>query len=364
MAEKDITQTTNTELNSNVDDFNVNSDTIDEGGINKESYWDNPNWSEYLGYYKSIPELKKAIDALAYWTAGKGFNADIRTTNMLRLIKGWGEDTFQSIMQNLLVVKKINGDAFAEIIRDKTNPLIILNLKPLNPANMRIVVDKKGIIKRYDVLNNLKTKKESFDPEDILHLSNDRIASEIHGISVVEACKWVIDAKNEAMSDWRRISHRATVRVLYVDEDDSQRLASLKRDYSEAVNKGELIILPVKREEADFEDLTLPPHTAFMDWIRYLENFFYQAVGIPKIILGGSQDFTEASSKIGYLTFEQVYMSEQRLLEDDLFSQLGIEITFERPISLKDDAAGSEAKNTGQVGIQENEINTQVGRTE
>ena len=101
-----------------------------------------------------------------------------------------------------------------------------------------------------------------------------------------------------------------------------------------------------------------------MNWIRYLENVFYQAVGVPKIILGGSQEFTEASSKIGYLTFEQPYMAEQRELESDLWAQLGIKVKFERPVSLKEDVQQNEAANTGQVGIQANETQTGVARNE
>jgi hypothetical protein len=113
-----------------------------------------------------------------------------------------------------------------------------------------------------------------------------------------------------------------------------------------------MLVLPMKT--ADIKDSAVSVKD-FLSWISYLENFFYQAVGIPKIILGGSQEFTEASSKVGYLTFEQVYMSEQRKLEQDLWNQIGIFVKFERPISLKDEMAQSEAKNTGQVGFQPND---------
>ena len=101
-----------------------------------------------------------------------------------------------------------------------------------------------------------------------------------------------------------------------------------------------------------------------IEWIRYLENFFYQAVGVPKIILGGSQEFTEASSKVGYLTFEQVYAREQKELEADLWNQLAIKVEFIRPVSLKDNVTQDEAANTGQVGIQPNETEVQVTRNE
>ena len=359
MAQYDISNTTTTDMESEVKDYSVSSQILDEAGVNKESIWDSKNWSEYLGYYKSIPELKKAVDALAAWTVGKGYKGDVETEVTLDIINGWGEDSFQSIMQNMLTVKKINGDAFAQIIRNEGR---LINLKPLNPRNVRIVVDDKGIIIRYDLLNNKGIPIKPIQTQDMFHICNDRIGNEIHGVSVVEACKWVINARNEAMSDWRRILHRnlAGVRIIEVDEDDDEQIEILSARWAKAIDKGEVLILP----KGTASPINTAPPVSPENWIRYLENFFYQAVGIPKIILGGSQEFTEASSKIGYLTFEQVYMTEQRLLEQDLWNQLAIKIKFERPVSLKDNIVEDEEKNTGQVGVQPNETQAQVGRNE
>jgi hypothetical protein len=361
MAEWDISKTTTTDMKSGVDDYSVGLKTIDEANIT-ENYYEFPYWSQYLGYYKQIPELKQAIDALAMWTVGKGYTTDTRTEVILNNIIGWGEDSFQSIMQNMLIVKKINGDSFSEIIRNEDSGTL-LNLKPLNPKNIRIIVNKKGLIERYEEFD-LKSKevKRKFQPYEILHLCNDRVANEIHGTSVVESCKWVIDARNEAMSDWRRILHRnlAGLRIIEVEEEDPTELRNLKAQWADAIEKGEVLILP----KGTASPVNINPPTNPEQWIRYLENFFYQAVGVPKIILGGSQEFTEASSKIGYLTFEQVYITEQRLLEQDLLNQLGITLEFIRPVSLKNELQGEETKNTGQTGIQPSEVNTGVQRTE
>lgn len=360
MGDTDLRVTTTSGGDTTIPDYSVSSMVLDESQNDKEFYWYNSKFPQYLGYYKQIPELKKAVDALAMWTAGKGYKSDRITTEIFKLISGWGEDSFDAILQNMLIMKKINGDAYAEIIReDKKN--IMINLKPLNPANVRHVTDKKGILKRYDIWDGGDWKK--MDKNKILHISNDRIGSEVHGVSVVEACKWVIDARNEAMSDWRKILHRSSVRVIYVDMDDTSTLATLTTQWNTAITKGEVLLIPGKKGQ-DFEvaDYTTPPLQPFLEWIRYLENFFYQAVGIPKIILGGSQEFTEASSKIGYLTFEQVYMTEQRLLEQDIFNQLGYNIEFERPVSLKDEIIASESANTGQTGFQPNNTEVKVGR--
>jgi len=253
-------------------------------------------------------------------------------------------------------VTKIGG--FAEIIRNESGTLV--NLKPLNPANMIIYYNPQGIITGYGHKQS-KGKIKKYEPDKILHLVNDRIGDEVHGTSVVESVKWIIDAKEEAMRDWRRISHRSTVRILYVEEDNKDRIANLKRDYPEAIKNGDLLILPVLPKDAKFEDLQLPPIQQFLEWIRYLENLFYQAVRVPKII-ATSEGFTEAGGKMGYLTFEPIYTYEQTQLEADIWNQLGIRIKFNRPPSLSNAMQETEQKNVSQQeAVQPNDLNAGVG---
>lgn len=359
MSQYEINNTTTTNMSSNVPDYSVSSKSIDEAQ-NGKFRWYNSKFNEYLGYYKTIPELKQAIDALARWTGGKGYTTDTRTKVILENITGWGEDSFDSIIQNMIIIKKVNGDSFAEIIRNDDGTLI--NIKPLNPSNIVTVVDEKGIIESYEELNKNRQKVRTYKPYQILHLSNDRVANEVHGVSVIESCKWVIDARNEAMTDWRVMLHRnlTGVRIIEVEEDNTTKLAKLSQMWETAIKNKEVLILP----KGTASNVPVPSPTNPENWIRYLENFFYQAVGVPKVILGGSADYTEASSKVGYLTFEQVYMSEQRILEQDLWNQLALRIKFERPVSLKEDIQTSEAANTGQVGFQKNEVTAQMGRVE
>lgn len=360
MAETDIRQVSTSSLNSASLDFSVKSKQLDSPSDTKENYWYNQNWSKYLGYYKTIPELKKAIDGLSMWTVGKGWNADDRTTIILNLITGWGEDSFQSILTNMLNVKKINGDAYAEIIRVDG---ILANLKPISPANIRIVVDNNGIIIGYDLMNSSKTPYKRLKPSDVFHLSNDRLGDEIHGVSVVEACEQVILMRNEAMNDWRKVLHRNInpLKIFEVDTDDPTKINTLKSNYTTLVKDYEAMFIPMGNMKLTIPTVPLQDPT---NWIQYLENFFYQAVGIPKIILGGSEQFTEATSKVGYLTFEQVYMTEQKELENDIRNKLFLDVKFIRPVSIKDEMLSSEAKNTGQVGFQPNEMTPTVRRNE
>jgi len=360
MTQHNISNTTTTGMNAGIPEYSVSSKVLDENTGEKEFYYYNANWSKYLGYLKQIPEFKEAIRALARWTCGKGFVTDSSTKVRLNFIRGWGEDSFQSILTNMIIIKKANGDAYSEIIKDENGKLI--NLKPLNPANVRHVISQKGIIKRYDIFMNGEWKP--YPKEKIFHICNDRIASEAHGISVLEACQWVIDARNEAMNDWRKVLHRSTMRVIYVDMDNSAKLTTLKEQWKDAIKNGEVLLIPGKKGvDMEVADYTTPPLQPYLDWIRYLEGFFYQAVGVSKAI-ANTADFTEAASKVGYLTFEPVYTEEQTLLEQDIKAQLILEIKLNRPPSLHGVLSEDEEKNTSQVGFQPNELNTEIGRVE
>jgi hypothetical protein len=353
MADTDIQQTATTALNSAGLDFSVSAKSLDTAESD-EVRWYNSKWNEYLGYYKQIPELKKAIDALAMWAAGKGWTADITTTAILKRLRGWEEDTFSSIIQNMIIVKKVNGDAYSEIIRNDKGTLI--NLKPLNPQTIVHVCNKQGLIERYEEVTLEGVRK--IDKERILHFCNDRVASEIHGTSVIESCKWVIDARNEAMADKRRTMHRSTIRVIEVDMDDTARYAALKRDYLEAIKNGEVLLVP--KGNTAFPDVPQLSTAEHSEWIKYLESFFYLAVGVSKSVLGGSEGFTEASSKTNFFSFEQPYKSEASEVEADLWSQLAINVKFDEPKSMVPEMQASEAANTGQTGFQSSEL--QAGR--
>ena len=355
----DVGSAATTDLSGTIKDYSVTHKALDFAAMGqKETYWDFADATKNFGYYKTIPELKKAIDALAIWTAGIGYETDAYNKVLLESVKGWGEDSFQQIMQNMIIVKKIIGDSFAEIIRKDDG--LLLNIKVISPERVRFVVGPNGIILRYDVRKQEGTFK-SIKKEDMLHLCNDRLADEIHGTSVIDACKWVIDARHEALTDERKIKHRElALGILYVDTDDTAKLTQIKTQYAEAVKNGEVLVLP--KETAELKDAGVKPQDR-LAWIQYLENFFYQAVGVPRVI-ATSENYTEAASKVGFLTFEPIYTNEQSLLEQDLWSQLGIKVTFNRPPSLSGVLQQSEEKNTGQTSIQPNEMQATAGRVE
>jgi hypothetical protein len=333
-----------------IQDYSVDSKTTDAATSN-ETRWTNTRANDYLGYYKIIPELKMAIDAKATWTIGKGFKSNPLTTIALSFIKGCGVDTFNTILENLVRMYHIYGDAFAEIIKDDDR---IINLKPLDPSTITIVADSRGMIKRYEQQVKGKGKKV-FNPEDILHLARNRIADEIHGTSIIESVEWIILARNEAMSDYKRLMHRNIypVRVWQLDTDNENRISAFKAKVAQSKGEGEDIFIPKGSVEMELASLAENSNMNPMPWIDKLEQYFYRAVGVPQIIIGGSQELTQTAAQIAYLAFEQTVEEEQLYVEEQILRQLNLEIELTFPASLQNNMLSDEAKD----GTQEQQLN-------
>lgn len=344
MGELNLTNASASDLSNAMTDYSVNPQTTD-AATESENGWINTNAAQQLGYYKEIPELKSVIDAKATWTIGKGFNADEGTTMLLDVLRGFGKDTFNTILENLARNMQIYGDAFAEIIRNEDN--ILINLKPLDPSVIKIVVDEKGMIQRYEQIakTNGKTIKK-FETENILHLPRNRVADEIHGTSLIESLEWIIKAKNEVQESMKQIMQRhiKPLMIFHLDTDDTTKIAAFKTKMDKAHADGENMYIPkdavVPEVLATAPNATLNP----MTWLEYLNNQFYQAAQVPQIILGGSGEFTEASAKIAYLAFQQNIEEEQLFIEEQILAQLNILLELTFPASLENELLSDQKK--------------------
>lgn len=342
--------------------FEVDTQTTDSSEDQKETEWMNENYAQWLGYYKSIPEFKAVIDAKATWTVGKGYTADEETSLILDTIKGWGKDTFNTILENCVRTYQIGGDAFLQIIRDDEDNLI--NLKPLDPAVMIIIVNKQGMVIRYEQTSKVKgVPNQTFDPLDMFHLARNRVADEIHGQSLTESLVEGILRINEAKADWRRVlHHNVDPMIAYkLDTDDTTEIAAFKKKVDAAKGKGENMYLP--KDSVEFEIISLAPNANLnpLPWIEAETDRFYEAAGTPKIIVGGSGGFTEAAVKIAYLAFQQTIEEEQLFIEEQILLQLNLVINLEFPASLENELISDKAKDETNGATQPNDTTATAG---
>ena len=346
MAESKIDSMTVGDVSHN-EAYTVETDSLDSPQDIAETEWTNTKWAQQLGYFNNIAEIQATINAKATWTVGKGFKANEVTTMLLDTLKGNGLDTFNTILENMIRTYYIGGDSFAEIIRDDEDNLI--NLKPLNPSRIKIVAGKQGLVTRYE--DTFKNKVTKFKPDKIFHLSRNRIGDQMHGVSVIDSVENIILARNESITDYKQVMHdNVTPRWKFkLKTDDPTEIAAYKAKMDEATKTVSANIYePFDVSESEL--ITVAPN-ATLDpkaWIEAQGNFFYEAVGVPKIILGGSGEFTEASAKIAYLAFQQNIEEEQLFIEEQCLSQLNLVIELEFPASLENELLSDKAKDGDQ----------------
>lgn len=336
-------------MTSRVEGYLVPALSLDSATGQKETEWMNTKAPLYWGYFNDNPDLKSAMLMKAIWIVGKGWTADPRTTAYLKKINGWGKDTFDDIMFNMVVQSRIHGDSYCEIIKDDQNP--ILNLKPLNPASIKHIVNGAGIIIRYEQVNEIEGNKFSkkFQPEEILHICHNRLGNQIHGISDIKSLEPVLKAEQESFADIKQISHRnARPLIMFKIKTDVQsKIDEFVRKMDEALSKGENIYIPDDDNTVSFEVVQVNPSGVILDWRNDIRNKFYRTIGLPQIVPGAGGQSTESESKVIYFAFEQIVKKEQLELENQIRQQLNLDIKFTPPTSLMQDLQVDSQKDAG-----------------
>jgi len=345
-----------------VDDVTVDTKSIDGVSSQKETEWMNTDWTKWWGYFNNIPDLQSALLMKSIWNVGKGWTADASTKGILELIDGWGKDTFDDILFNMDVIRNVGGDSFAEIIRNKDDTLV--NLKPLDPETMKIIVDEKGIIKRYEQTSKIKgNPPKKFKPEEIFHLTCNRLADQIHGISRIAAVEDIILANNENFVDLKKLMHHQVKPFIMwkLKTDDQTKINEIVNKIDKARNLGEDMFIPDDDDAVSYEIVQVNISDAVFSWRNDIRNQFYRTFGLPLIIFG-SGGSTESGGKIEYLAHEQVFSADQRYLELQIWNQLGIKIKLNPPVTLLENLQTDEKKDANQgLEIQPNDVTAGVG---
>lgn len=331
-------------MNTNMVTEVVNPYNTDGAGDQEETTYQNTEWSQQWAYFNEISDLKGACLMKVIWDCGKGWDADVRTTAMLENIKGYGKDTFDDVLFNVLLQSYIGGDGFAEIIKDDLGQLV--NLKPLDPGSIVIVADQQGIIKRYEQTSKIKGKKpKKFEPKDILHLSNNRAADQIHGISVIKSLEKTILAELQSFTDMEKIMRRQArpLLIFKLKTDNSTVRNAIIQKIEEGTAKGEHVYIPDDESIVSFEQVAINVSDVVLAWRQDVRNKFYRGLGLPLIIFGNAGS-TESGGKIEYLAHEQVFEFSQRRIEKQLWLQLRIRINLIPPVTLLENLQNDESK--------------------
>lgn len=343
---------------STLPDWRIPSaDTDSPKDQEQEEYeWENKNWKEQWGLFNAVSELQNATLMKAIWDVGKGWTADTYTKIKIERFSGWGKDTFDDIMLNMDVISMVAGDAYAEVIRDETTQDII-NLKPINPGTIKHIVGKNGRLIRYEQWNG--DKKKTFKPNEIFHLSYNRLADQIHGISKIDSMREIILADQKSFEIMQKVmKHQAVPFILWkLKTDDTTKINAFVSKVRSVREKYEDLFIPDDENIATWEVITLNPSQLILEWRTDLRNKFYRAFGLPQIVPGGGERGTGSESRTIYLAFEQLVAQRQLYLQNQIWFQLGLKLRFNPPTTMADLIGTSESKTAGGFQAQPSEVN-------
>jgi len=147
-----------------------------------------------------------------------------------------------------------------------------------------------------------------------------------------------------------------------LDTDDSNKIDKYVDTFDKAVNKGENIYIP--KGTVEHEIISIPSNATLnpLPWIQTLNNFFFQSVSVPQVIVGSSEEITEAAGKIVYLAFEQNVKEWILQIESQIGAQLGIEVKYIFPASLENELlSGISKEETMQASTPEDTTVQDIG---
>jgi len=353
-----VKNTTTSELDQSLKIQTTEQEDVDRAPDKTDVKWVNDKWETYNSYYKNHIATKSVINKLGMWSVGKGYKCLKKSQEkILQGIVGWGKDTFNEVIDNQVRVKHINGDSYAEIIRDDSGKLI--NLKPLNPQSIGHVINPQGMLQGY--VQKLSNGKEvSMDLEQVFHLSLNRTADEIHGTGDIASLITFLDKIKQLDEDMSVFFHRFVVPLVIwkLNTDDTTAMNTFKTQSKAARNGGDDLVIPDKAVEwsmleagSGVGNVAKP-----MEWRNKWVEEVIKGGGVPALIMAIEAGTTEASSKMVYLAWQQVIEKEQRDLEAQIKLQLGIEVKFDFPARIEENLGEDEGKDSAINKTQRSEV--------
>ena len=340
MALSDPTEITTTALNdisytAGQEPWNKNLDQYTFDNIDTDVNLYIPDWTKWHGIYRTIAEARSTIDVWSSWVIGEKLIMDEKTKKITDRIKGNGTDTIRKILKNMKRTSKICGDAFADAPRDKAGRLI--NLKILNSGTIRIESNSLGIITKYEQVSSTKKDAkilQTWAPNEMFHLANDRIADEIHGIPELEKTFKIMKWKHQSMGDLATMFHRYIQPVLeiYAATDDPTELADIAANYTNTRKDFENRIIP-KGAIEKVDRISIPQFSTLdpLPWQKFLRSYFTESSNVPDLVRGKSDEVSLAAGKLNLLAYKQKIIFEQLEYSEEIKSQLGLDISFEEP---------------------------------
>jgi hypothetical protein len=363
MGNLNITNTTLGDNTNSVAQYEIGALNVETPQNLEETEYTIKRAAEYWGWFNTHPDLQSAFVMKGVWDVGKGYTADAETMVILDHINGNGKQSFKDILFSMDISTNLYGESYAEIIRDEDTDELI-NLKLLNPANIKTIYGKRGDIIRYEQFNTNKIKQTEWKPEQILHFSNmGGICGKMGGISKIEALENTLKADMESFDDVRKVMHSQAIPLILwkLKTDDVTTINAFVNKINTARKLGgENVFIPDDDNIVTHELVEINLSQAIFEWRNDIRNKFYRVLGMPQIVFGSSQS-TESGGKVEMMAHENVFEFGQSYIEEQIWQQLYLKINLISPTSILSDLQTDQSKDSGQMGMNQTEMKPGVG---
>ncbi len=169
---------------------------------------------------------------------------------------------------------------------------------------------------------------------------------------------------NESLVDMKILQHRNIwpLRTIEVDTENTTKINRIRTEFQDAIKNRDIVIIPKGTVEVKTDGVAPNETLSPLAWQKSLVKKFYQVVATPQIIVGGSEEITEATAKVLLLVWIQEYRTGQLYLEREILSQLNLEIKYNLPASVQNELISGENKSeTMQASTPEDTSVTNPG---
>lgn len=311
---------------------------------------DRNNYTTYEYLYKNYAEVQAAIDMIAAYAVGGGYEVVGDDTAQEKVKEFFNKNKGISLFMNIVKTMLIYGDAYILISNGEKGELL---LQILDPKKVYIGLDDYGNIIEYYYSPTqsfyLSRGKPSGDyytlpVENVLHFSYNKIGNSPYGVSILKSIKSILDTKINLEKIAATMAWYMTHPLIHAKVGDEQNPPTLQ----DIMNVQGLLKKRVRSDGTIANNITTsytvdiktiegkPDLQGIATIINMLKVQIEKALKVPKILMSepeGSNRATSYNQLRGFIIFLDHI---RRIVEDEVSDKLMPEIAPGARIKFKE----------------------------
>lgn len=248
-----------------------------------------PFIDEFEKIYRESALVNAAVNTLVDMTIGVGYFTECGDSKAKEIVDSYAEqvnldEILRVTCRNMLIF------GFAPVERWWGSTL---QLKPLPPQSVYVMMDEEGEIKKYQQ-KTWSGQFIDFQPDEIIWFAHNTYPGNPYGIGLVEPIYTIIKYKDEILKDICKIVHRyASPLNIWVTRTD---IAPLKAAVEEREPDEDIFIGRANPEDIQIKTLEMDPRGRYTDYLEVINQEIYEALQAP--LLTYLRNATEASARV------------------------------------------------------------------